>query len=494
MDRLAFCTDPIRRLLGAMALGWLCAAPLMAAQVQTNDDSSAPVSRIVSRSAGADHQHGSCFHSSFGPVRRQWQVVPGSGGEQGTARATLTLTRGGWPQTGMDRRGTRIAMPLDRLRGREAGGDIFGPCKASLCAGQEHVLFGDRRVADTGARSEHPGEVNRMSPAFQVICQDAGAGGYEAFPDVVRLHDGDLLCVFYAGYGHVSHPTPDLPRGARVCAVRSTDNGRSWGPAEVVADTPWDDRDPHVCQLADGTVICNWFTYYAGATPRPGNPNPYKEIWLARSSDSGHTWTEPELIRSTADDHWGCSAPIRQMPDGTLIMPIYKELPDPLRVWSAVITSTDGGLTWGAPVMVDPENDDNDEPDIIRLPNGRLLCVMRSNRGDCTMWQSWSEDGAKSWSTSTPVGFPGHAPYLLRTSQGILLCAHRLPGTSVHYSLDDGQSWSENVLVDSVGGAYPSMAELPDGRVLIVYYEEGEGSSIRARFFRVSPDGIVFEE
>ena len=32
-----------------------------------------------------------------------------------------------------------------------------------------------------------------MIHAHQVICQDAGAGGYEAFPDVVLLRNGDLL-------------------------------------------------------------------------------------------------------------------------------------------------------------------------------------------------------------------------------------------------------------------------------------------------------------
>ena len=174
-------------------------------------------------------------------------------------------------------------------------------------------------------------------------------------------------------------------------------------------------------------------------------------------------------------------------------MPIYRELPDPLRVWSMVILSRDGGRTWGAPHIVDAGNDDNDEPDVAALPDGRLLCVMRSNRGDNVMWQSVSRDGGRAWTHSTPIGFAGHAPYLLRTSAGILLCAHRIPGTSLHYSLDDGAAWSGNCVIDDVGGAYPSMVELPDGRILVVYYEEGEGSAVRARFFRATREGILFE-
>jgi len=72
----------------------------------------------------------------------------------------------------------------------------------------------------------------------------------------------------------------------------------------------------------------------------------------------------------------------------------------------------------------------------------------------------------------------------------VLLLGHRGPGTSLHYSLDDGRTWSENVQLDTVGGAYPSMVELSDGRVLVVYYEEGEGSAIRAQFLRADADGV----
>ena len=55
---------------------------------------------------------------------------------------------------------------------------------------------------------------------------------------------------------------------------------------------------------------------------------------------------------------------------------------------------------------------------------------------------------------------------------------------------DEGQTWSENVVVDKVGGAYPSMVTLKDESILIVYYEEGDRSSIRARRFRATPAGI----
>src|SRR3990172_7658729 len=81
------------------------------------------------------------------------------------------------------------------------------------------------------------------------VCTDAGAGAYEAFPDVCRLSDDRLMAVFYAGYGHVSLPNEQLPQGGRVSYCTSEDEGRTWSEAKVLYDGPDDDRDPSIVQL-----------------------------------------------------------------------------------------------------------------------------------------------------------------------------------------------------------------------------------------------------
>ena len=111
-----------------------------------------------------------------------------------------------------------------------------------------------------------------------------------------------------------------------------------------------------------------------------------------------------------------------------------------------------------------------------------------------------STDRGRTWSPSQPLDFIGHSPYLLRVAQsGIILLAYRgyhtlsvSSGnyTAVRYSLDECKTWSKPVQVDAFGGAYPSMVNLKDGSVLIVYYEEGPCSSIRAKRFRASRAGI----
>jgi hypothetical protein len=88
------------------------------------------------------------------------------------------------------------------------------------------------------------------------------------------------------------------------------------------------------------------------------------------------------------------------------------------------------------------------------------------------------------------MGFEGHCPYFLRTSDNIIVLGFRLPKTNMRFSTDEGKTWSENVQIDDVFGAYPSLVNLRDGSVLVVYYEERAGSDIRARRFRVTKAGV----
>src|SRR5690348_11457400 len=134
---------------------------------------------------------------------------------------------------------------------------------------------------------QEPVESVRIATRPHRIVTDAGAGGYQAFPDVCRLKNGDLFCVFYAGYTHISFPTEQLPRGGRICAIRSSDEGKSWSRPETIIDTPEDDRDPSVCCLPNGTLLCSFFTYDCSQAVN---------TCVSRSSDGGRVWSLPEVI------------------------------------------------------------------------------------------------------------------------------------------------------------------------------------------------------
>jgi Neuraminidase (sialidase) len=319
------------------------------------------------------------------------------------------------------------------------------------------------------------------SAQHQIVCSGEAAGGYAAFPDVCRLQNGDLCCVFYSGYAHVSPPTDTWPRGGRIMAVRSTNNGTTWSKPAVAIDTDRDDRDPSVACLKDGTLLLNWFT------PQ----NNQVAVLLARSTDNGTTWGEPVHLKLDSPYSFACSSPVRQLADGSLILGLYCEDKTAKKTFGATVRSADGGKTWKDLAYIGETADIHldAETDVVPLKDGTLLAALRSSKVD--MHYAVSADSGKTWGPVKTFGFTGHCPYFLRHSSGVILLGHRLPATSLHWTADEGKTWNGPVKIDAVGGAYPSMVELPDGLVYCVYYEEGRGSSIRAVRLRVDTKGVT---
>jgi hypothetical protein len=324
---------------------------------------------------------------------------------------------------------------------------------------------------------------------YKVIVEDSGCGGFEAWPDVERLDNGELLVAFYAGYAHGSPPTDQLPNSGKMALVRSKDHGITWGPVETIVDSRDDDHDGSLRQLRDGTLLCNYFVdvYYRMVDGQEVRDNWWKiALRCVRSKDRGQTWSEPVEIDGPWSYVSATSDAVLERDDGVLLMPVYGwEHTGPWQ--SGVLFSRDQGQTWGDFVLIEEDEPGRTcEPALVPLPGGRILCMTRNK-----MAQSISSDGGRTWSQPEVIPFPGDAPMLLYTSQGLLLCAMRHNGTSVIVSDNEGKTWHGAYQIDTVPGAYPSLCELDDGTIFCVYYEEGPGSDIRAVRFRPRVDGMV---
>lgn len=368
----------------------------------------------------------------------------------------------------------------------------------------DEVQIHDRVLPEYRLSGTTGADINRK---VRTITDRGAWGTYEGFPGVCRLADGDLLAVFYAGLDHMDWPSPNLPERGRICLMRSSDDGKTWSAPKTLIDQPTGERDPSITQLKSGVVICS---YYGTIWYEKGR---VCEVCTVRSFDGGTTWEQSPAIvpapwyteaqkkqvivsagpeaKSGSNEHPireeflainACTRPVRELSDGTLVLPIYGQYgKEPYRC--ALARSHDGGKTWGDVSMIS-EQHHHCEPDLVELPDGRLLSVMRP-----CMCQAVSTDKGRTWSKPINVLPRGDAPSLLLTNSGMLLCGHRerpSARTGVVMSVDLGKTWSMPWMLDVAGGAYPAFVELSNGRILCLHYQEAAGGNIRQVVFKIS--------
>lgn len=323
-----------------------------------------------------------------------------------------------------------------------------------------------------------------VSP-YKIISRGAVTGEYQGFPDACRLHNGDIAVVFYAGYDHISYPNAEYPTGGKICLTRSSNEGRNWSEPVIIYDDEYDNRDPHIAQLSNGTLICSFFSLNRSDEYPQGYECTGPQI--IRSLNGGNTWEAKGELIPTDTPNWVCSAPVREFPNGICILPIYHQGSD--GAWGGIVRSHDHGATWSREISIGKESALflPAETDVILLEDGSLYAAMRGDQGK-HMHFATSSDWGLTWSEVKDIGFIGHAPHFNRLSTGEILLAYRGSNTNLRVSRDEGKTWLGPYVIDIPWGAYPATVELKDGSVLAIYYTDGAGSRVRALRFRLPRD------
>lgn len=241
-----------------------------------------------------------------------------------------------------------------------------------------------------------------------IIVARAAPGLLAHFPDVVRLTDGRILATYREGVGHV---TPD----GRICVVDSADGGLTWGAPRIAVDGPFDDRDPKIACLADGTALLSYFVL-DWATKKHGR-HTIVGTFVRRSTDGGLTWGPPAEV-ATAVSHGA----VVELPGGDLLIPLYNKPAGEEWEQATVARSTDGGRTWSAETLVAKADGINFQEPTLTVLDDQVVCLIRTTAG--VAYLARSTDGGHTWTPAVPTDMPASSHHALALSTGEVLVTY----------------------------------------------------------------------
>jgi len=207
-------------------------------------------------------------------------------------------------------------------------------------------------------------------------------------------------------------------------------------------------------------------------------PDPRNWWGVVRTSrDAGQTWGEGQRLPE------GILGPVKNKPvrlaDGTMISPSSTESNDKPSLWRIHFErSLDAGRTWTVArpaVITDAPELHAIQPSILVHSGGRLQAVGRSRSG--RVFQTWSEDGGKTWTPLTVTTLPnpsaGTDATTLRDGRHLIVYNHTTKGRSpLNVALSrDGTAWEAALVLESEPGeySYPAVIQTSDGKVHITY-------------------------
>ena len=332
---------------------------------------------------------------------------------------------------------------------------------------------------------------------------EEGQGGFVAYriPGVVVTAKGTVLA-----YCEARKFTPADRGEIEIHLRRSTDGGRSFGPARQVAHLgPRLPRNPHMPDDKKRKDM--------GGPEQQTVNNPmlivtregpvhlvycveYMRAFHARSDDDGVTWSLPveitaafEGFRTEIDWQAIATGPGHgiELRSGRLLVPVWLatyEKTAPQRRGCSVIFSDDGGASWRRGDMAMTIGG---ESSIAELSDGRVVLSSRNTDKRNRRAVVFSRDGATGWTKpefieellepgcmaglASHPGLPGEKrPLLLHSSPHTTKREHReRKDVSIHVSRDDGATWPARRLLQPGPSAYSDLAVLPDGTILCLY-------------------------
>ena len=320
------------------------------------------------------------------------------------------------------------------------------------------------------------------------------------FADIQMFSTGELMVI----YNLNPDSSENIMNTAEV--LLSDDDGKTWGKSFFAYDV---NGIPSAggqvrTSLPDGSIVGT--SYFL-------RPNPIDQ----RRDFSAHYWryenggkryiVEPwgahvhGLPRNVAD--WPTSSrtkwswihfygDIVVLEDGRFITTISMHYNGDTRATTEAIVSDDQGRNWhylstiAGPDVIPDTKEGFDEPCMVRLKDGDLMCVGRVGAGsDQLLARTYSHDEGKSWSEIDRLSAYSVAPNMVRLANGTIALSTGRPGLFLWLSIDPRgkNSWESidiiayhNSVLDrrdhmnkSQTTAYSALLEVSPNRLFMVY-------------------------
>jgi hypothetical protein len=237
------------------------------------------------------------------------------------------------------------------------------------------------------------------------VTVDCRPGHYLSFPDVALTQDGRLVCAYQQSDQHVA-------RRRALLLAESRDLGGTWSAPRIL--NPAAGHCPRLTVLADGEILLM----------------EDNSLSLFRSLDHGTTFASHKAsgIQHNMQDrvlHLGGDVffTTGHTHRGGFPQPYIHQAPSEQMGY----VSENRGLNWSPlSVLACERNLVFCEASVTRLPDGRLLALLRENSGVFEpMYRVESADQGRTWSDPLPTPLIGHRPTLGLTSDGKLLVTYR---------------------------------------------------------------------
>ncbi len=286
-----------------------------------------------------------------------------------------------------------------------------------------------------------------------------------AFTSLIH-YKGNYYCTFREGASHIFDKEGKAEGKIRIL---SSPDGETWESVALVGKDGCDFRDPKLSIMPDGRMLVNFVaSIYRDRKIQSRHP------YVMFSTD-GKTYTEPEMAKldkkltSNLDWIWRVT-----WHDKTGYAVSYnKSSKGDKKYTEAWLLKTKDGKRYNVVTQLDIDNFPN-EATIRFLPDGRMVCMIRRERGDRQGLFGISEAPYKEW-TWKKMGFQlGGQDFLYLNDDRIIMCSRSYAikkawKTCVYKGKNNGRF--EEILVLPSGGdcSYPGMLIVGD-ELWISYY------------------------